>query len=114
MKTILVVVNGVSGSGKDSFINFCVEHLKTRGCPVWKHSTINTPKEMAKIGGWKGTKTPASRVMLEDLKEWWIKYFDGPFVETCNIVKSISEMTYPHQSSGTTAVVFVMCLWHNG
>jgi len=108
MKTILVIVNGVSQSGKDSFVNFAVEHLKTRGCPVLKHSTIDTPKEMAKIAGWNGTKNPASREMLEELKQWWIKHFDGPRVQVGETVRCLSEIN-PISNPDAVAVVFTMC-----
>lgn len=81
MKT-LVIVNGFPRSGKDTFIDFCINEINDfYDLEVTKHSTIDTVKCLAADMGWTGEKTPEMRRMLSELKDLYTKYFDGPLNE---------------------------------
>lgn len=67
------IINGAPRTGKDSFVHFCQEKYTCQN-----YSTIDQIKDVAKLLGWDGTKTPESRHMLSDLKDLSTKYFDGP------------------------------------
>ena len=72
----IVIVNGMPGSGKTTFENFCKEHLGAY-CEII--STIDIIKEMARFGGWNGEKDSKSRKLLSDLKDLWTNYNDLSF-----------------------------------
>lgn len=72
----IVIVNGMPGSGKTTFENFCKEYLGAY-CEII--STIDVIKEMARFGGWNGEKDSKSRKLLSDLKDLWTNYNDLSF-----------------------------------
>jgi len=70
------VINGQGGSGKDSFVNM-VRQKHVNG-NVFNISSIHPIKEIAKSGGWLGSKTDKDRKMLSDLKNIFIEYNNLP------------------------------------
>lgn len=78
---IVILVNGYPESGKDEVIQ-----ITDKLWNVYQHSSIDTPKEVAYRMGWDGEKNDKNRSMLVDLKQWWIKYFDGPFKEITELI----------------------------
>jgi len=80
---IVVIINGVGESGKDTFVNLCAEHAT-----VFNLSTVDKVKDVATLFGWQGDKTPEDRKLLSDLKDAWTKYNNGPFHEFLYIAES--------------------------
>lgn len=86
-KTKIIVINGNGCSGKDTFVNFCLEINPN----IHRISTVDFVKHLASLCGWDGTKTPGNRKFLSDLKDllegWdnvpnkivenYIEYLDG-------------------------------------
>ena len=64
-KTKVIMINGNGGVGKDTFVELCKEVNST----VNNISTVSFVKEIAKLCGWDGTKTPENRKFLSDLKD---------------------------------------------
>lgn len=71
------VINGVGGSGKDTFVNFCRDYLGDN--KVVNISTIDPIKGIARMCGWNGTKYERDRRFLSDLKDLLTEYNDYPF-----------------------------------
>lgn len=71
---IIIIVNGYPRSGKDTFMAFANDKYR-----CYQHSTIDICKEICEHLGWGGEKNDESRAMLAELKQWYIKYFDGVF-----------------------------------
>ena len=67
----IFIVNGYPESGKDTFIDMCLEYLGNNG---FKYSTIDAVKEYAKQIGWDGKKDDRGRALLSDLKNALEKY----------------------------------------
>lgn len=70
MKRIFIT-NGTGGSGKDTFAELLNEIM-----PVYKYSSIDKIKEIAKQCGWLGGKTERDRKFLSDLKLLTTEYSD--------------------------------------
>lgn len=70
MKRIFIT-NGVGGSGKDTFAELLNEIV-----PVYKYSSIDKVKEIARQCGWTGGKTERDRKFLSDLKLLTTEYSD--------------------------------------
>ena len=84
MNKKIIVINGVAGSGKNTFVSY----LKTLMPDLIEHSTIDTVKKMA----WQylgvdhcQDKTDEKRQLWHDLKKAWIKYNDGPLKEILSL-----------------------------
>lgn len=72
----VIVVNGFPRSGKDTFVNFCLQELGAFGVAV---STVDFVKDIATECGWDGTKTPKNRKFLSDLKDLLTEWNDVPW-----------------------------------
>lgn len=86
MKKRIVVINGSGGVGKDTFVNMCKNYVK-----IINKSTIDKPKEAAKILDWDGEKNEVNREFLSDLKLLWTKYNDGPFKYATNEIQKFKD-----------------------
>lgn len=74
MEKRVVIINGVGGSGKDTFAELCAKHTK-----IINISSVDKVKEAAKLlVGWNGQKDEKSRKLLVDLKKLSIDYNDYP------------------------------------
>lgn len=59
----IFIINGMGGSGKDTFVQ-CLNEL----IPTLHISIVDNVKQTAKLLGWKGEKTEKDRRFLSDLK----------------------------------------------
>ena len=74
MKKEVVIINGMGGSGKDTFVELCLKHSK-----ILNISSVDVVKNAAKVlVGWNGEKDEKSRKLLVDLKRLSIDYNDSP------------------------------------
>lgn len=73
------VVNGLPTSGKTTFEKIVEEEANNRGIQVFITSIIDIVKICAEDLGWEGTKTPADRKFLSDLKDTLEDWRDIPF-----------------------------------
>jgi len=83
-KPIIIIINGYPESGKDTFCGFANNIYNTT-----EYSTVDTVKDIATEMGWNGIKTPYSRNMLSALKDFYVEWFDGTFVEMTNLIDDI-------------------------
>lgn len=70
---MVVVINGRSGVGKDSLIEFAAREMNVRNV-----SSIDRVKKLALGAGWDGVKDERGRQLLIDLKQALIDYNDLP------------------------------------
>lgn len=98
----VVVVNGRGASGKTTFETMVQKIAEARNLKVEIISTINYVKEVAKSIGWDGSKTPADRRFLSDLKDTLTRWKDLPYKMVCE------EINY-FDGEGMTDIVFVDC-----
>ena len=91
----IVVINGVGGSGKDTFVEFCKKYMS-----VTNFSSIDKVKEIAKLIGWNGTKSEKDRKFLSDLKKLTTEYNDMSYksvVDAINLFNnSENEILFIH------------------
>lgn len=74
MEKQIIIINGTGGSGKDTFVDFCLKYGK-----VVNFSSVDKVKEIAKLIGWDGQKRERDRKFLSDLKKLTTDYNDMPF-----------------------------------
>lgn len=74
MKKKIVIINGSGGVGKDTFIQFCQDHIDAISI-----SSVDRIKEASRILGWNGGKSDVDRKFLSDMKLLCSKYNNGPF-----------------------------------
>lgn len=72
-KTLVVIINGKGGVGKDTLCDFAKEAYNAES-----YSSIDPVKEVARHAGWNGEKTPEARRFLAKLKKIMIEYNDAP------------------------------------
>lgn len=70
----VIVINGMPGSGKDTFVSFASRYANTTN-----FSSVDFVKEVARFAGWDGVKDPKSRLFLSKLKELLTAYDDIPY-----------------------------------
>lgn len=73
MKKILVV-NGMGGSGKDTFVNYLKQFVRTAHISI-----VDNVKQTASEYGWTGAKDEKSRKFLSDLKLAVDNFNDGNY-----------------------------------
>ena len=73
------VVNGVPQSGKDTFVDMCINKI---GPYAMKISTVDFIKEIAAQCGWNGVKNAKNRKFLSDLKDLLTEWDNIPFKKT--------------------------------
>ena len=84
---MIYIVNGFPGSGKTTFEHYAM-HLVNFPVCACSISTIDIVKTIAYDLGWDGTKTPANRKFLAELKDLLTNWQDIPFK---NIVQRVNE-----------------------
>ena len=102
----IIVINGRPRSGKDTFVNFCRDHMH------WclNVSTVDFVKVIAAKCGWDGTKTAENRKFLSDLKDLLTKWGDVPFKKVCREIELFkAEMEAHNFDPDTEGVVFIHC-----
>lgn len=102
----VVIINGIAGSGKDTFVTMCGDILGARR--ILNISTVDFVKEVAEFCGWDGTKTPKNRKFLSDLKDLLIEWDNIPFNK---VVDVIDDWAYECIAEGKyeQSLVFVHC-----
>ena len=90
----VVIINGTGGSGKDTFVNFCMEHTADKdGYMIYNIYSVDKVKEAAVILGWDGGKTEKDRKFLSDLKILVEGYNDGNFKYMVDMFNEVNNVT---------------------
>lgn len=101
----LVIVNGAARSGKDSFVDSCIDILndsdKAFGA---KYSTVDFIKDVAKYCGWNGRKDLKGRKFLSDLKDLLAEWNDIPFKKVTESAAKIKNQEIAANKQGTLFV----------
>jgi hypothetical protein len=82
------IVNGKGRSGKDTFVQEVEKYVLKNYLPfeIYKMSTIDCIKKIARSFGWNGEKEPKDRKMLSDLKDLLTEWNDYSFKDiSCRI-----------------------------
>lgn len=82
----VIIVNGFPQSGKDTFIQMCLDILGPYGEQI---STVDAIKEFAKFAGWNGEKDLQSRKALSDIKDIMTEWLDLPYKEVKKAIRSL-------------------------
>lgn len=70
-RTILVLINGHAGVGKDTFVDFCREYAEeTHPCRVYNIHRSDAPKIALHSLGWKGEKNESARSLLKHMVDF--------------------------------------------
>lgn len=73
-----IVINGMPTVGKDTFVDYCIEVLQSKGIAAAKVSSVDAVKQAAAILGWDGVKDAKGRQFLSDLKDMSTQLYEGP------------------------------------
>lgn len=89
-KVKVIAINGLSRSGKDSFVDF----VRKKVLVVFEHSTISKPKNAleSRLMIHPHRKGEKERKFLNIVKKAWIEYNNGPFKEVVELVKTTESM----------------------
>ena len=80
MSVHVVVINGTGGSGKDTFVEQCMNlTLEKNGYFIKNISSVDKVKEAAMIVGWNGAKEEKDRKFLSDFKQLVQEYNNNCF-----------------------------------
>jgi len=89
---VVVVINGLGGSGKSQFCTDCIEYCKNiRGVKAYEFSTIDYIKTVARVVGWNGKKDEKGREFLHNLKIAFERFNDYPNIDCLNNIKGLTE-----------------------
>ena len=102
----VVIINGIGGSGKDTFVEMCRDVLDAACC--LNISTVDFVKEVAGYCGWDGTKTPENRKFLSDLKRVLTEWNEVPLKKICQEVQAWQGI-WIGSGNYHKAVVFIHC-----
>lgn len=91
------ILNGVSASGKDTFVDF-MYHMKD-DTDIIHYSSVSYVKDVATYAGWDKKKDEKGRNLLSGLKHLLTKYGDLPFKETVSNVESYVRLAKIHYSN---------------
>lgn len=105
----VVIINGIGGSGKDTFVEYCKDILDEGSwfARCLNVSTVDYVKEIAGYCGWNGEKDPASRKFLSDLKKAMTEWRDLPVMDVKGHLNRFSQMSKWNGIEQTVA--FVHC-----
>lgn len=84
-KNYIFVINGVPKSGKDTFVEYCKNHLKKTNYHHYNISSVDKVKKAAKLLGWNGEKDKNGRKFLQYLKQISTQFYQGPlnYMDVC-------------------------------
>lgn len=78
-RTKVIVINGVAGSGKDTFIELANSYCELNEyANVLNISSVDPIKDVLRTFGWDGEKTDEIRNLMVDIKKLWISAQNGP------------------------------------
>lgn len=103
-KVYIVIINGLGGTGKSTFIQMCKTYaaLNYKNVVVEELSLVDYIKRIASMCGWTGSKEQKDRVFLSDLKKAFEKWNNAPIKD---VFYSISRVI--SWDSYSTCVVFI-------
>ncbi len=87
----IAIVNGRGASGKTTFETMVQKIAAARDKKVKVISTITYVKEVAKLVGWDGGKTPEDRRFLSDLKDALTRWKDVPYQKVKGFIDTYKE-----------------------
>ena len=99
------IVNGKPRSGKDTFVNFCLEELGAFGKLI---STVDFVKKIATECGWDGIKDLKNREFLSNLKDLLTEWGDVPYKRTLQEI-DMFKFDLDYWDVSDKGVVFIMC-----
>lgn len=99
------IINGRPCSGKDTFVNFCLEELGAFGKLI---STVDFVKKIATECGWDGTKDLKNRKFLSDLKDLLTNWGDVPYKKTLQEI-DMFKFDLDYWDVSDKGIVFIMC-----
>lgn len=99
------IINGRPRSGKDTFVNFCLEELGAFGKLI---STVDFVKKIATECGWDGTKDLKNRKFLSNLKDLLTNWGDVPYKKTLQEI-DMFKFDLDCWNVSDKGVVFIMC-----
>lgn len=102
----VIVINGYSGSGKDTFVNFCKEISPNR---VESISTVDFIKDIATEFGWNGERTPRARKYISDLKSILSEWLDAPYKEVAKKIRRMNSYAEGYGLNSNDFFLFVHC-----
>jgi hypothetical protein len=74
----IYAINGLPESGKDAFVNFCLDELDDQDIIGVNASSVDMVKAAAGVLGWDGTKDDKGRQFLSRLKDLSTEFYEGP------------------------------------
>ena len=78
MKKVLIIINGYSGVGKDTFADKAIREFESNGIAASKFSSIDNVKSAMTLLGWNGERNAVSRQIMSDLKDMSTSKWNGP------------------------------------
>lgn len=69
-KTILVLINGHAGVGKDTFVDLCRQVSAKKDCEVMNLHRSDAPKAALTSLGWDNEKDEDTRTLLKNIIDW--------------------------------------------
>lgn len=103
---MIIIINGMPGSGKDTFVDCCTKILNES--QVANFSTVDLVKRIAKEAGWDGTKSPNDRKFLSSLKQLLTEWNEAPLHDIqkkiSNFYNNYSEFYNPEEK-----LIFIHC-----
>lgn len=104
---MVIICNGTKEVGKDTFCSFVQDIVGEDLCEIF--STIDCVKEIARICGWNGEKTPRNRKFLSDLKDLLTEWNDFPFQQVSHKIEMANLIWDSVGYSNKETIIFVMC-----
>lgn len=78
-RTKVIIINGVTGSGKDTFIEFVQSYCQLNEVAnILNISSVDTIKNVLRQFGWDGNRTDEARDIMMGIKKIWIDAQNGP------------------------------------
>lgn len=99
------ILNGVSASGKNTFVGFMCRMKDDMD--IIHCSSVNCVKDAAMCIGWDGNKDKKGRNFLSGLKHLMTEYDDVPFKRTVEDVEHWVEFVKTHSKNLKTLLVFI-------
>lgn len=98
--THIFVLNSYPTAGKDTFVDI----LNARHEGIFKLSSVDFVKELARHAGWDGTKNEKNRKFLSDLKDLLTEWNDVPYWDICSKIEEIEW----HNQTDKPIFIFIM------
>lgn len=89
----IIIINGLGGSGKSTFVKYCKEKFEAhKKSMCYELSTVDYPKYVARFCGWDGGKTHMDRVFLHELKEALEHWNDSPTTKVFDDISTLANI----------------------